>query len=73
MGGVGGSLSEPPRIELLTSQSIAGGVLFVFPYNTLSKLLVGLCSTRVQNIIFRLMCHVSAQGVDERMIKVHYY
>ena len=27
----------------------------------------------VQNIIFRLMCHVSAQGIDEHMIHVHYY
>ena len=30
---------------------------------------------RVQDIIFRLTCiiHLSAQGVDERMINVHYY
>ena len=38
--------------------------------------MVGLCSTCVQNIVFRLivnMYDVSAQGVDERMKYIHYY
>ena len=38
----------------------------------MQTVLVGLYSTCVQNIIFN-MYHVSAQGVDERMVNVHYY
>ena len=44
----------------------------VFSCNILCKLfLMGLCSTCVYNIIFSLICYVSAQGVDERAINVH--
>ena len=34
--------------------------------------LIGLCYTCVYNIIVNVY-HVSAQGVDERMMNVHYY
>ena len=53
-------------------------ILTVFAQNIFSRyqiVFVGLCSTCVQNIIFKLIYiyHVSAQGVDERKINVHYY
>ena len=34
--------------------------------------MTGLCSLRVENIIVN-MYHAGAQGVDDRMINVHYY
>ena len=45
----------------------------VFPYNTLCKLFsIGLCSMCIEYHVHISMYYVSAQGVDERVINVHY-
>ena len=45
----------------------------VFPYNTLCKLFWSVFYMCIEYCIYVKMYHVSAQGVDERMVNVHYY
>ena len=48
--------------------------VFVFPYGALCKCLGGIVlSMCMECRIWVDTCRVSAQGVDERMINVHYY